>query len=103
MCVTTCTTTTANVGFFLTGTGTAAVPPVAAAPAASAVGTVAATGCTYDFLAIAGGFDPVTGVINDRYCGGALATTSVCSMFNLLFFSLNMAKLLNELFFYSQN
>nr|CAH0107327.1 unnamed protein product [Daphnia galeata] len=87
MCVSACTTTTPFVGFFLTGTGTAAVPAdpsgtpaaVPAAAAAAGTGTAENTGCTYDFLAIAGGFDPVTGKINDRYCGGSLTSTSVCT------------------------
>ena len=90
MCVSACTTTTPFVGFFLTGTATAADPdadpdPIAAAAAAAGTGTVADTGCTYDFLAIVGGFDPVSGEINDRYCGGSLKSTSVCSTFDLLF------------------
>ena len=77
MCVSTCTTTNPNVGFFLTGS---AIPsPFLPAPAAA--GTLPGNaGCTYDFLAIVGGFDPVSGIINDRYCGGSLTSTSVCSM-----------------------
>jgi hypothetical protein len=78
MCVSTCTTTAPSVGFLLTG-GLAG---------AAAVGTINAGGastCTYDFLAVTGGFNPVTGLVNNRYCGGALLSASVCSMFKLLF------------------
>ncbi len=82
MCVSTCTTTTTNVGFSLTGAlgDPAAVGTIAATPTTDPF----ASTCTYDFLAIAGGFDPITGLFNDRYCGGALKSTSVCSMFDLL-------------------
>jgi hypothetical protein len=45
--------------------------------------STAADRCSYDFLAIAGGFDPVTGAFFDRYCGGKLKSASVCSMFDL--------------------
>ena len=75
MCLTTCTTNTANVGFFLTG---AAADP--------RLGT-GADSCTYDYLAIPGGqiqVNPFT--FNDRYCGGALGVAggaSICSMFCL--------------------
>jgi hypothetical protein len=75
MCVSTCTTTTTGVGFFLTGGAIGAIP---------AFGTAAAS-CTYDFLAIPGGQDQATPfTFNDRYCGGALGIvggTTICSMF----------------------
>lgn len=72
----TCTTTTADVAFFLTG---------------EAVGTgVVGTGkdkCTYDFLVIPGGQDQATFAFNDRYCGGAI--DKICSTFDLLITCLN--------------
>jgi hypothetical protein len=68
MCVSTCTTTTANIGFLLTGV----------AGGAAAVGTGAAS-CTYDFLAISGGQNQATPfAFNDRYCGGSIG--NICSM-----------------------
>lgn len=78
MCVSPCTVTLGS-AFFLTGQliNAAANPPVAA-NTGPLTGT-AAGACTYDFLAIAGGFDPVTGVVNDRYCGSALNSASVCT------------------------
>jgi hypothetical protein len=43
-------------------------------PSNSAVGTglPAAGVCTYDFLAITGATDPISGIAADRFCGGAL-------------------------------
>jgi hypothetical protein len=77
MCVSTCTTTTPFIGFFLSGTAS----PSPFSPVPATTGTLPSNaGCTYDFLAIVGGFDPITGVISDRYCGGSLASASVCSM-----------------------
>jgi hypothetical protein len=78
MCVTACTPTTGGNSFLLTGAANTAI-----------VGTGANNLCYYDFLAIAGGFNPVTGEAADRFCGGALspvATTAapgntVCSKF----------------------
>jgi hypothetical protein len=87
MCVSPCTGTLGN-AFFLTGQliNTAATPPVTA-NTGPLTGTARNT-CSYDFLAIAGGFDPVTGAFFDRYCGSELKFASVCSMFYLftLFF-----------------
>jgi hypothetical protein len=81
MCVTTCTTTTANVGFFLTGTA-------GNVPVVPGFGTGANTGCTYDFLAIPGGQIQVANfAFNDRYCGGALGAVggaTICSTFDSL-------------------
>jgi hypothetical protein len=71
MCVNPCTVTLGN-AFFLTGVA-----------ATGALTGTAANQCSYDFLAIAGGFDPVTGAFFDRYCGSALNSASVCSMFDL--------------------
>jgi hypothetical protein len=72
MCVSTCTTTNAGVGFFLTGT-----------TAGTAAAGTGADSCTYDFLAIPGGQDQATPfAFNDRYCGGALG--KICSMIDLL-------------------
>ncbi|KAK4010419.1 hypothetical protein OUZ56_019561 [Daphnia magna] len=60
MCLTTCTglTPTAD-AFLLTG-------------ANGGNAFADATNCIYDFLAIVGGTDLVTGVVADRFCGGAL-------------------------------
>jgi hypothetical protein len=71
MCVKSCTVTLGN-AFFLTGVTATGV----------LTGTDADT-CSYDFLAIVGGFDPATGAFFDRYCGSELNTASVCSMFDL--------------------
>ncbi|EFX72901.1 hypothetical protein DAPPUDRAFT_110156 [Daphnia pulex] len=62
LCVSTCTTTTADVAFFLTGE----------AAGTGVVGT-GADKCTYDFLVIPGGQDQATPfAFNDRYCGGSI-------------------------------
>ena len=77
MCVTACTPTSGGNSFLLTGAGTTAI-----------VGT-GTDFCYYDFLAIAGGFNPANGLSADRFCGGALSPVAntaapgntVCSKF----------------------
>ena len=62
MCVTVCTPSSGGNSFLITGAANTAI-----------VGTGADNLCYYDFLAIAGGFNPANGFAADRYCGGALS------------------------------
>ncbi|EFX82915.1 hypothetical protein DAPPUDRAFT_240663 [Daphnia pulex] len=81
MCFSTCAVTNGGAPFSLT---------TAAVAGNSAVGTIDAANlavCLYDFLLIAGGTDPATGLAADRFCGeqfnpvpaGAAASVPVCS------------------------
>ncbi len=86
MCFSTCAVTNGGAPFSLT---------TAAVPANSAVGTIDANNlavCLYDFLLIAGGTDPATGLVADRFCGirfnpipaGAAVSVPVCSKLIIL-------------------
>ncbi len=83
LCVSTCTTATANVGFLLTGD--------VGGPSNVGAGDYR---CTYDFLAIPGGQEQsyYPFAFNDRYCGGSI--DKICSMFDLLIIKINLVILL---------
>lgn len=93
LCVSVCAVTNGGDAFSITSI------PVLANTANSAVGTVTPNPapppavdiavCLYDFLLIAQGTDPATGVVADRFCGnqlnpalaGAPTSVLVCSKF----------------------